>query len=170
MSKNSNQLITNKKLWILIAAGVLGILLLVYGGIEKKEPSEAATQVFRYENLNPADYAREVEERVATLCSRVKGAGRTYAVVTLGGGYRAVFATDSQSGSSGQKDEIVLIGNGSAETAVLLGYENPVIEGIGIVCEGGDNPSVQKEIISLVSAAYHISSARIYVVRGDALP
>ena len=170
MSKNSNQLLTNKKLWILIAAGVLGILLLVYGGIEKKEPSEAATQVFRYENLNPADYAREVEERVATLCSRVKGAGRTYAVVTLGGGYRAVFATDSQSGSSGQKDEIVLIGNGSAETAVLLGYENPVIEGIGIVCEGGDNPNVQKEIISLVSAAYHISSARIYVVRGDALP
>lgn len=167
MSKNSNTIFSNKKIWLLIAGGVIGILLLLYGGARGEQTNENAAQAFRYENLDPADYAKQVEERVASLCSRVTGAGRSYAVVTLGGGYRAVFATDSQSGSSGQKDEIVLIGNGSAETAVLLGYENPVIEGIGIVCEGGDNPMVQKEIISLVSAAYHISSARIYVVRGD---
>lgn len=166
MSENGKKREGRWRAWLLLAGGALGLLLLLLGGMGEKERTETVS-AFRYENLDPSDYAKEVEERVATLCSQVSGAGKSFAVVTLGGGYRAVFATDSQSGSSGQKDQVVLIGSGSAETAVLLGYENPVIEGIGIVCEGGDDPRVQREIISLVSAAYHIGASRIYVVRGS---
>ena len=165
MSKNKKE--SSTKLWLLIGCAALGLCLLLMGSLREGDKSEAdAAQVFRYENLDPSDYAREVEARVAAICSQVSGAGRAYAVVTLSGGYRAVFATDSQSGSSGYKNEIVLVGNGAAETAVLLGYENPEIEGIGIVCEGGDDPRIQKELISLVSATYHISSSRVYVVKG----
>ena len=155
------------KLILLIAGAALGLLLLLMGNLGDRQDTSEADAAFRYENLDPADYAREVEAQVATICSKVSGAGRAQAVVTLAGGYRAVFASDSQSGSSGYKSEVVLVGNGSAETAVLLGYENPEIEGIGIVCQGGDDPWVQKEIISLISATYHVSAARIYVMGGD---
>ena len=84
-------------------------------------------------------------------------------MVTLKGGYRAIYATDSQSGSSSSKNATVIIGSGSSEKALLIGYENPEIAGIGIVCSGGDDYNVRKNVISVVSSAFNVSSNKIFV-------
>ena len=97
------------------------------------------------------------------LCNRVDGVRSTYAVVSLKGGYRAIYATDSQMGSTSSKNATVIIGSGSSEKALLIGYENPEIAGIGIVCAGGDDYTVQKNIISIISSAFDISSNKIFV-------
>ena len=39
----------------------------------------------------------------------------------------------------------------------------PVIGGIGIVCKGGGDPTVQKKLLDLISAAFGISSNKIYI-------
>ncbi|MBQ8345402.1 MAG: hypothetical protein IJY42_03950 [Clostridia bacterium] len=150
---------------LLLALGI--ILLLTGGAFGEKSETEGEETAFCYENLDPSDYARQLEIQIAALCSRVDGAGEIHAVVTLAGGYRAVFASDSHASASGNRTEIVLAGNGSSETAMLLGYENPEIAGIGIVCPGGNDPAVQSELLSLLSATYHISTARIYIVAGN---
>ena len=161
----------NNKKWqkiILIAVGGgLGIMLLLLGGgFGKSEGEDTAAAVLPTDSADA--YAEMLEERVADICSGVSGAGRVSVLVSLKGGYRTVYAIDSQSTSSGYKNEIVMSGSGSGKQAVVTAYENPEISGVGIVCTGGDDPRVQKEIISLVSASLGISTNKIFVASSGA--
>lgn len=148
-----------KKILLFALIAILGIIIIIisnFGG-------DAKAEEVGVENLDPSKYAKEIEEKVESLCNRVDGVRSTYAVVTLKGGYRAIYATDSQSGTSSSKNATVIIGSGTNEKALLLGYENPEIAGIGIVCSGGDDYNVRKDIISIVSSALGVSSNKIFV-------
>ncbi len=160
MLKNTILQLKDKKVLIALAAlALVGVLLLAWSGKNQEKSEQAAG----YQSLDPAEYAREVEERVEELCNRVDGASSAYAVVTLKGGYRAIYASDTQSGSNSSKYSTVIIGSGSDEGGLLVGYENPEISGIGIVCSGGDDYNVRKNIISVVSSAFNVSSNKIFV-------
>ena len=155
-----NTIFKGKRGLIIFAAIALAGVLLV--SISSKNEKQSSDEV-NFESLDPAKYASEVEERVEALCNRVDGAGSAYAVVTLKGGYKAIYASDKQSGSNVNKSDTVIIGSGSSQKALLIGYENPEIAGIGIVCSGGDDYNVRKNIISVVSSAFDVSSNKIFV-------
>lgn len=151
-----------QKIILIAIGGGLGIALLLLGGGFGKSAGDDATAAALPTDSADA-YAEMLEERVADICSGVSGAGRVSVLVSLKGGYRTVYAIDSQSTSSGYKNEIVMSGSGAGREAVVTAYENPEIAGVGIVCAGGDDPRVQKEIISLVSASLGISTNKIFV-------
>ncbi len=151
--------IMSKKIFFILLLAVCGILLMTLAGGER-DSTEGELNVSK---LDPGQYAKEVEERVEELCNRIDGVSSTYAVVTLKGGYRAIYASDFQSGSSNLKNQTVIIGSGSAEQGLLVGYENPEISGIGIVCSGGDDFNIRKNIISVISSAFNVSSNKIFV-------
>ena len=149
------------KILIFVLIGAVGLLLLIFGsGLSfggGKEESAAQT------SPDPEAYARKVEEEIERICAGVVGSGAVEAVVSLEGGYRAVFASDSQSSSSGYKNSMVLVGSGSSEEAVLVCYENPRISGIGIVLSCRENEKLKNDVISLVSAAFSVGTNKIYV-------
>jgi hypothetical protein len=153
------------KIIIFILIGVIGLGLLLYGSFasSKKNSAQASAE----KELDPAAYAEKVEDEVERICKGVAGGCSVDAVVSLGGGYRSVYASDSQSSGSGYKNSTVLVGSGSSEGAVLVCYENPEISGIGIVLSCRENERVRNEIISLVSAAFSVSTNKIYVAFGS---
>ena len=149
---------------LILGAALLGILLLLYGGgivgtggTDNNKKSEALTS-----EASIQAYRTALEERIRSLCQSVSGVGSVRIFVSLEGGYSAVYATEG--GSNGE--EYVLLGSGSSASPILLRTEAPEIRGIGIVCSGGDNPNVRRELISLLSASLHIASNRIYVTAG----
>lgn len=149
------------RLFIFILIGVVGIILLILGsgltqGTAKEDKSAEETP-------DPDAYAAKVEEEIERICQGVAGNCSVEAVVSLEGGYRAVYATDSQSSSSGYKNSMVLIGSGSSEEAVLVCYENPRISGIGIVLSCREDTALKNNIVSLVSAAFSVGTNKIYV-------
>lgn len=149
------------KLVLLALLAILGVMLMLLSrcGGETGETREQSSP----SSLDPLLYAERLEEKVEALCNKIDGVSSVHAVVTLKGGYRAIYATDAQYGSSVSKSETVLIGSGSSEQALLVGYENPEIAGIGIVCSGGDDAYVRAEIISMVSAAFDLGANKIFV-------
>ena len=160
MLKNTNAFLRSKKSFIFFAVlAVLGIVLMCAAGGEDEKKDDSVG----IEDMDPAEYAKNVEERVEALCNRIDGVSSTYAVVTLKGGYKAIYALDMQSGSSNSKNQTVIIGSGSAEKGLLIGYENPEIAGIGIVCSGGDDYNIKQNIISVVSSAFNLPSNKIFV-------
>ncbi|MBO5845830.1 MAG: hypothetical protein J6Q77_04210 [Clostridia bacterium] len=157
------------KIILLFLGAALGLFLIIYGG---NADGSGGSEVKESEDLSIDEmdaerYARESEERIAELCRRVRGAGEVKVFVTLSCGYTAVYAQNSQSSASGYKNEFVITGSGSSERPLLVGYSVPQISGIGIVCTGGGNASVRQEMISLVSAAYGVSSNKIYVAEAQ---
>ena len=151
-----------KKLLCLALLLLVGILLLGISKCASSDSDDEASSA-ELENLDPSAYAEEVEQKVESLCNKIDGVSSAHVVVTLKGGYRAIYATDHQSGSSSNKKQTVIIGSGSSEHALLVGYENPEIAGIGIVCSGGDDAQKRKLIISVVSSAFDISTNKIFV-------
>lgn len=162
MTKNTIIPISQRpKIFLLSLLAILGVFLLLLSrcGEEKDKISEDSSQPA----LDPSLYAEQIEEKIEDLCNKIDGVSSAHAVVTLKGGYRAIYASDAQYGSSVSKSETVLIGSGSSEKALLVGYENPEIAGIGVVCSGGDDPCIREEIISMLSAAFDLGSNKIFV-------
>ncbi len=163
MSKNIILSKTAKKnLSLILMLAFVGVILLSASKCSQSNVSEASAPD-SMENLDPATYAQEIEKKVEELCNKIDGVSSTHAVVTLRGGYRAIYAANSQSGSSNSKNQIVVLGSGSNEKPLLIGYENPEIAGIGIVCSGGDDARKREAIISVVSSAFDIGSNKIFV-------
>ena len=171
MKNESNNEKKSLKILFIFLGAILGTGLLIYSSCAEKSNEKAAnTQsaaVVEGGELDAEAYAREVEERIAVLCSDIKGVGNVRVAVTLCGGYNAVYAQNSQSGASGYKNEFVLTGSGSDEAPLLVGYSVPQISGVGVVCGGGGDPSVRQELISLISATLGVSSNKIYVTESQ---
>ena len=54
---------------------------------------------------------------------------------------------------------------GIGQVRVFTRFENGQLCGAAILCEGGDDPAVQKGVIELLTALYGLGSHRIYVGR-----
>lgn len=162
MSKNTIlSFLRSKKIYLLAVLIFVGVIIIIVG---KREPQISEDVKSSIEELDPSQYSEMLEARIEELCNRVDGVSGAYAVVTLKGGYQAIYAIDSQSGNTSSKNQTVVIGSGSGERAILEGYSYPEIAGIGIVCRGGDNYDVKNKIVSLVSSAFDISANKIFVV------
>ena len=165
---NENKRSENKtKIIIIGLCAIVGIALLIFGGYSDKDSgSEGDGDAIARElaSLDAQKYAEELEGKIESLCEGVSGVGKVRAYVTLSGGYSAVYAQNSQSGASGYRNEFVLTGSGSSESALLVGYSAPQIAGVGIVCVGG--MGARSELVSLVSAAFGVCSNKIYVTEG----
>ena len=150
----------DKKILIFIIAGVVGLLLLIFGGASALDGDGDDGEIGV---RDPDVYAERIEADVKRICRSVAGESEVEVVVSLSGGYRSVFATDMQNTDSGYKNNTVLVGSGSNEGALLLCYENPEISGIGIVLSGEEDIRIKNEIISLVSSAFSVGTNKIYV-------
>ncbi len=154
-------LFKTKKIYIFAALIFVGVIIIIIGKNDTPKNGDIKNSI---ENLDPSQYSEMLEERVEELCNRVDGVSGAYAIVTLKGGYQAIYAIDSQSGNTSTKNQTVVIGSGSGEKAILEGYSYPEIAGIGIVCHGGDSYEVKNKIVSLISSAFDISANKIFVV------
>ena len=144
--------------WILLLGALAGVALLFWGN--REEAPQAADGV-------PYDLAQDeiliyqnyMEEKVKALCASVDGVGDVTVVVSLEGDFTSVYATEYHDGN----ESYVIVGSGSSAKPLLLSRETPQIAGVGIVCKGGADPSIRHELTVLISAAFHISSNRIYI-------
>lgn len=147
--------------WLILLGAVAGILLLMFGsGFGKQEERDEASAASPTAAEELASYRAQLEEEICSLCESVNGVGAVTVALTLSGGFTNVYATEE--GQNGG-EQYVIVGSGSGASALLLSKSAPEICGIGIVCRGGTNAGVRQELISLLSAAYHVPANRIYV-------
>lgn len=147
------------RLYLLLGCGVLGILLIVFGSGGKKAEQSNVEKPYSTAEDELIIYQDYLEERIKTLCESVSGVRNVTVVVTLSGSFESVYATEWPDGN----EEYVILGSGSSASPIYLSRSAPEIAGIGIVCSGGANDNVRRELISLLSATFHISSNRIYI-------
>ena len=149
---------------MILIAVALGALLLLFGGRLGKKTSSATPDLPSESAARTVEeYRAELEERMEGICSRVSGVGEVEVVVTLEGGFSYVYATDKKTTSGGETLTYVTIGSGDRESLVYLSEKAPAIVGIGVVCSGGMDATVRREVTALLSAAFGVGSNKIYV-------
>ena len=147
------------RLYLLLGCGVLGILLILFGSSTKSAEKTSTETPYSTSTDELVIYQDYLEKRIKTLCESVSGVRNVTVVVTLSGSFESVYATEWPDGN----EEYVILGSGSSASPIYLSRSAPEIAGIGIVCSGGANDNVRRELISLLSATFHISSNRIYI-------
>lgn len=166
----------DKKLLLLLAAGILGMLLLLATELFPAEANEAERHTESAEQAADSrqTYISEIEGKLEEMISAISGAGRTKVMVTLENSEESVWATQGnqtrESESGGERysaeDEYVLIQSSSSEEGgLLLKIIQPKIRGVAIVCDGADNVYVREKITSTVASVLDVSTAKISIAK-----
>lgn len=143
--------------WPLVLLCLLGVALLLFGGWQQSGGGGESTQTDG--RAETEAYRRMLEEELTALCSRVDGVGSLSLMITLSGSEEAVYAADRD--ASGREDYVVQGGEG-----LLLSRRYPAVAGVAVVCRGGSDPTVVRELTSLICAALDIGASRVHISAG----
>ena len=145
-----------RKVFILLA--VLGIALVLLSGKSKSETTTARD----YDA-----YVADLEGRLQKTVASMDGVGTCKVMITLEKSDENVYATNSESkrdaDSGSSKEDYVLYDQDSGESPLLLSAYLPNVQGVAVVCTGGDDPAVREKITTTVASLFGIPTNRISV-------
>lgn len=153
-----------KKIKIIVTVGLIGIILIFASELtgDNAKNTQAEAEAFDY-----STYTTLLEERLTDTISSIEGVGRCKVMLTLENTTESIYATDneikSDNDSLNQKDEYVLYDTSNGEMPVLLKEKLPQVQGVTVICDGGDNTKIKEKIIEAVTALFNISSSRVSV-------
>lgn len=155
---------------VMLILGVIGVVLIIISEFVTEKPkSQEKEQV----QSSFFDYESDIENRLCDIISQINGAGRVKVMVTLKSGEEKKYAynemfqakNDENSSDSKTENEYVVIDGEKGDECVLLKTEFPEIQGVIVVCDGGDNSVIKNEITNAVSALLNISTNNISVIK-----
>ena len=161
-----NNLFANKKIIIYCTIGFLSIILICLSEVnfDKKENKKIDANTKN-------NYCDLMEEKIENIVSSINGAGNTKVMITIAETEEFVYAKNSKDNHKiteknndiHTQNDYVLIDDKGDDSGLLLKTLEPKIQGVVIVCDGGDNATVQNEIYSAISALLNISTNKIHV-------
>ncbi len=172
-----------RTLVVLGAALIVGVLLLVYGKNLPAQTNIPLTEVGALQTSKNVpepetvlDYDLRLERRMEELLSTVDGAGKVMVMITLSNGREIILAKEETVTQSETKDSdrsslskstsektVTTVENGR-QSPVVLKEILPVVEGIIIVAEGGDNILVKDALTRAAQAVLGLEAHRIQVL------
>ena len=159
---------SDKKIKILVAIGIIGILLILLSEAVPDNPAKKESGDNDY-----SKYVSSLEEETKEMIESIDGAGKCVVMITLKASNESVYAKNTDennaSGSISKSDEYVFYKGDSGETPVLLKEYFPQINGIAVVCSGADDYAVKESVISCLSSVFDIPTSKISVtkLKGD---
>ena len=155
-----------KRVRLLVFIGFLAIALLFLSGIGKTNKSDTPAES---ESINYTEYTEMLENRLTTVISSIDGVGKCRVMITLENTSESVYAVNRDSrldnSVSDTNDEYVIYDSDKGKRPVLIKEYFPKVQGVTVVCSGGDNSLVREKIISAVTALFNIPSNRVSVSR-----
>ena len=145
-----------EKRLIIVLLAVIGVIFLLIGSENSSNRANTTTMTFSYE-----EYERALEQKIEDFCACVDGIVNVKAFVTLEASMETRYAQNSTVGSAQSTYEYLLYGSES----VLPIYEiAPIIRGIAVACDGGNDAYVQKKLTELISSATGVPTNKIKIV------
>lgn len=179
--ESMNKLITgNKGKKIIVLIGILGIALIFVSSFFRAEKKDSIKEMPTY---GTQEYAVKLERNLTELVSSIKGAGESKVMVTLENTEQTVYATeerqnkeateDKSDGQTSKKKEsdglekryITIKDSDGSEKALSVTQIQPTVKGVVVVCQGGDDPCVQKKVVDAIKTALNITAKRVYVTK-----
>lgn len=158
MTDIKSVIMKNKPMAIIIVTALVGVLLMVSSPSGKSDGENTFSDC--------AQYAERIEKKIASSLEDMCG-GRVDVIVTVEACEQYVYAKNENATAEKNGDnEKTSVSDEYAEfngAPLITTVIQPKISGIGVICRGGDDPVLQNKIINLLSCAYSISSAKIYV-------
>ena len=139
--------------------GAAGILLILLSGIRSRPDRRTQSTVPQAEPqsaVSSAAYCTQLEEKLTGMLSELQGVGHVRVTVTVSRSEEQIFAEEV-------KSRIVITKSNGQETALVSGTNSPAVQGVAVLCSGGDHASVRESVTAAVSTVLGLSPAQIFV-------
>lgn len=165
-----NKLKIDKKTALFVVIGFTAILIIFLSELSNSVEEEKNMDL-NTEEMSSVTYCEYLEDKVKEIVESIEGAGEAKVMITLSETTEYIYATndkDSRKNSENSDDstfenDYVIIENNSNDTGLLIKTIEPKVRGVAVVCEGGNDSTVQRQIYSAVSAVLNISTSRISI-------
>lgn len=139
---NFKKLFDNDKIRkVIIISGIIGIaLIFISSYVDFSSLSGGKAE----EEFSVTTYSTEIENDLQNVVSQIEGAGTTKVLLTMENSVEYVYLDDS-----------------TTKTKEI----EPIIRGVLVVCEGGDDPVVVERITDAVTKALDISTAKVCITK-----
>jgi stage III sporulation protein AG len=159
--------------------GLVGIALIFLSeffpsGSKSAETSSTPTV------LSASEYSQQLGNQLQELIGQIRGVGRIMVMVTIQSGVENVYeqterttngmtnnttsdSTQTQQNTDQEKSTVIIDSGNGGQQAIVKTEKQPIVKGVAIVCDGGDNPVVVNEIIGTLTSILDISADRISV-------
>jgi len=145
-----NTLKKRKGIIILIFGLILGVFLLI--PFEKKQ-EKADTSNKTHEQIE--EFTQKTEKRLRELINELDGVSGAKVMIMLKSGSEYIYASDDATNS----EKHVIVKDGLVYVKEYL----PEINGVAVVCQGGNDPLIQAKVTSLVCSLLDLYSNHVYV-------
>lgn len=155
------------RLVLVVLCGVL-LLFLSYSGHEDEPDIQSADSSLVQSEVTTTleDYKRAREDELEELLQKVEGVGSVEAMITLKASNEKVMLKDSVNKGETNEEKTVLVENSDRDSAPYIVQERePEIEGVVIVCQGGYDSVIKREITDAVGALFSIESHKIKIMK-----
>ena len=120
------------------------------------------------------DYSKQLETKLESVLSQIKGAGNVKVMITLDGSPELVYAMDSNekvSNNTGgstttSSSTPILVQTNGATSPLILTEVLPKVKGVIVVSSGANDISIKLDILNSVSTLLDISMDKINVLKG----
>ncbi len=124
---------------LIIIAGVIGIALIFFSSLDLGGFSGRQDDAFSVKA-----YSEELESDLEEVIAHIQGAGKTKVMLTMENSVEYVYLRDS-----------------ATKTKEVA----PLIRGVLVLCEGGDEPVVAERITEAVTKALNLSTAKVCITK-----
>ena len=158
---------SDRALTVIVIVGLVGIGLIFISSYIRPPSKDSAASVeesIGAENSGLEEYRSSITQELGNMLASIDGVGKTKIMITLDGGVRNIYATDTDTNGRETSRK-----NGEDENAdkqnteKRVGKMMPQVKGVLIVCEGGDDGDIVQRVKDAVSAALDISQSHICV-------
>lgn len=163
MSKFSERLRSDKKLFLIVSVCIVGLALLVLSEFIPDKDENVTEDLIVNENVNFNSYEKELENRLKVLLESIKDAGKVQVMITVESGDEKIYATESNTDNENEERKYVLLDVDGTDSGLLLKIAQPKVRGVAVVCQGADLPSVREEITGAVTSVLGISTNRVNI-------
>lgn len=154
------------RLVLVVVCGVFLIFLSYSGGDGSPDVEPVNSQEVTSETGTLEDYKRAREEELKELLQKVEGVGTTEVMITLKASNEKVTLKDNTNKGETNEEKTVLVENSDRDSSPYIVQEKePEIEGVVIVCQGGYDSVIKREITDAVSALFSIESHKIKIMK-----
>ncbi|MBQ8824761.1 MAG: hypothetical protein IJZ64_05955 [Ruminococcus sp.] len=147
-------------------------LILISSFLPKKEDNisnsnEKILSDISNNNEDTTKYCDNLNSKLEKILSSIDGVGECHVCVTTNGTSQYSYAKNKDESTWNEKQEVeqkyVILKKENNEIPIIESIYNPEINGVVIVCEGGNSNVVKEKVYKAVSALLNIKTDKIYV-------
>lgn len=153
---------------------VLILLIILFGNfnfLNFSNSSKVASQSKNYTYISSSEYAQNLEYKLKSIISKIKGAGNVDVMITLESGTNLLLASnETQNVNSNEvttvsASPIILEQNGDS-SPLVIGEVLPKIKGVVVVSSGASDIAVRLNILHAVQTLLDLDDMQIQILVG----